>query len=283
MKTKIIPIFAFILCTFLFNQVKAQSDVIIYTDNFGPGISNSFFPNTGGTMSEVTTEFYSGTKSIEWFVGTKPYANLNFTVWPYKNYTDYVADGFNFEFYFKSPSTSLASNMYLKAKFWSKLDPDPKIQTVYNLTPVKLIADGEWHKVSIPLSSFTASAGFTWASINYIEIITDHTNLNGATLYFDELKIASRLTSVTNQIKSDINNFIKIYPNVVKHEAKIAIGEVEGEMKLYDITGRMVHNFGIVKSNSEIIWKEANQLPNGMYYCKLDNFNGEAVKILIQH
>lgn len=283
MKTKIIPILAFALCTFLFNHVKAQSDVLIYTDNFGPGISNSFFPNTGGTMTEVTTEFYAGTKSIEWFVGTKPYANLKFTVWPYKNLIDHAADGFNFEFYFKSSSTSFASKMNLKAKFWSKLDPDPVIQTVYNLTPDKLIADGQWHKVSIPLSSFTASAGFTWASINYIEIITDHTNLSGATMYFDEFKISNPLTSVTNQTISDINKFVKFYPNVVKNEAKIAIGEVEGEMKLYDITGRVVHNFGTVKSNSEIIWKEASLLPNGLYYCKLNHFNGEAVKVLIQH
>jgi hypothetical protein len=283
MKTTTIFIFTLFFGLILSGSLKAQSEIIIYTDNFGPGISNSFFPNTDGTMGEVSTQYFNGTKSLEWFVGTKPYADLKFTVWPVKDLSSHVASGFNLEFYFKSPSVSYANKMYLKCYFRSKIGTNPAYDCTFNLTPTQLVADGEWHKVSLPLTSFVNATGnFTWTDVNFVNIYTDHTNLNGATLYFDEIKVSSTILS-NIQHKADMNDYVKIYPNVVKGEANIIIGDINGNLKLYSITGKMVHDFGNVRANSEISWNGATNLPEGIYYCKFDNIAGGAVKLIIQH
>lgn len=283
MKTTTIFIFTLFLGFFLSGSLKAQSEVLIYTDNFGQGISNSFYPNTDGTMTEVTTEYNSGTKSLEWFVGTKAYADLKFTAWPVKDLSSHVASNYNLEFYFKSPSTSYASKMYLKAYFRSKIGTNPAYDCTFNFTPTQLVADGQWHKVSIPLTSFVNATGnFTWTDVNFINIFTDHTNLNGATLYFDDIKITSTVLANV-QHKAELQSLVKIYPSVVKNEARIKVGDIEGNLKIYSITGKMVHNFGNVKANSEISWIGATKLPEGMYYCKFDDFTGESLKFIIQH
>lgn len=283
MKTKTILIFTILLGFVVSGSLKAQSEVLIYTDNFGPGISNSFFPNTDGTMNEVTTQYFSGTKSLEWFVGTKPYADLKFTVWPVKDLSSHAASNYNLEFYFKSPTISMADKMYLKCYFRSKIGTNPAYDCTYNLTPAKLIADGEWHKISIPLTSFVNTTGnFTWTDVNFVNIFTDHTNLSGATLYFDDIKVVSTLLSNV-QPKAELKDFVQIHPNIVNSDARIVVGDIEGQLKLYNVGGKAVHDFGYVKANSEISWSGSAGLPDGIYFLKIDNFSGASLKFAVQH
>lgn len=216
MKAKIylsIMLWNIILCSF---KSYAQSPVVIYDDAIGAGLTFNSWPGTGGSIAESTLSPYSGTKDIEWVVSTKN-THLGLDFWPVKDLSTHTSNNYVLEFYFKSASVSYASKMNLKCKFIDYISgAAAQWENVYTLTPTQLICDGFWHRVSVPLSffqdvgtwkgsTFYPAGNFVWNAINRLRFMTDQNNeLQGATIYFDEIKIipAAVATSATDYFRT---------------------------------------------------------------------------------
>lgn len=274
-------------------QIKAQSTVEVYTDAAGANVTLNSYPGTG-TVSEVTSTFYSGAKSIEWVVGPKN-THMGFDFWPVKNLSASVAANYAVEFYFKSSSDSYSPKINLKCKFLDYLNgAAAQWENVYTITSTQLICDGSWHKVSIPLSSFVdqgtwknstfyPAGNFVWTDINRFRIMTDQNNdLIGAVFYFDDLKITSQVTTNV-EIKDDSNDNLLVSPTVINDHAVFTTGNYEGRLKMYNLNGEVVYDLGYVKSNSTFIWNRASNLAAGIYFCKFDNLSGESFKVVLKN
>jgi len=194
----------------------AQSPVVIYDDAIGAGLTFNSWPGTGGSIAESTLSPNSGTKDIEWVVSTKN-THLGLDFWPVKDLSTHTSNNYVLEFYFKSASVLYASKMNLKCKFIDYISgAAAQWENVYTLTPTQLICDGFWHRVSVPLSSFQdvgtwkgstfyPAGNFVWNAINRLRFMTDqNTELQGATIYFDEIKIipAAVATSATDYFRT---------------------------------------------------------------------------------
>lgn len=291
MKTKL-SILAVMFAGFTsIQQISAQSTVEIYTDAVGANVTLNSYPGTG-TVSEVTSTFYSGAKSIEWVVGPKN-THMGFDFWPVKNLSASLAANYAVEFYFKSSSDSYSPKINLKCKFLDYINgAAAQWENVYTITSTQLICDGSWHKVSIPLSSFVdqgtwknstfyPAGNFVWTDINRFRIMTDQNNdLIGAVFYFDDIKITSQIT--TNiEVKADSRNKFTINPTLINDYAVFTTGEIEGKLKMFNTKGEVVYDFGYVKPHTTFSWNRLNTIPAGVYFCKFDEAPTQSIRLLL--
>jgi endoglucanase len=270
-------------------------DLSIYSDTPGAYISFSFWPNVGGTMAETTTTAYESSRAIEWIPGERPYGDLGFVFWnnflnsPI-NLSSYADNLSSLKFWFKSSSAIDPAKVALTCKFTNFSEDGIPYENVFELTDQQLKFDGNWHKISIPLSAFAdkgtyhngifyPAGKFSWTKINKLKISTKNTDLKGTVLYFDEFKISSDMISEEKGIST--SEYLQVYPTIIKDKAYLKTGNTSGNIRLYNISGNLVHDFGTIEANSTHVWLDFQHIPNGIYFAKATNNTYTTAKIII--
>ncbi len=162
----------------------------------------------------------------------------------------------------------------------------------YIITDIIASWDGEWHPVSIPLSSFTEHGSwdnntwynpigaFEWQAIDRFEIVAEQSSLNGIEFNFDNIRITNTPASVIEKITdADHATLIWINPNPVYQEMNIYYRvEEDGpvEISIFNIAGqkiatlvnedRAAGDYTLmlnIKDNGNIF------LPAGVYFCRI--------------
>lgn len=270
-------------------------DLSIYSDSPGAYISLSFWPNVGGAMAETTTIAYESSRAIEWIPGERPYGDLGFVFWnnflnsPI-NLSSYAENLSSLKFWFKSSSAIDPTKVALTCKFTNFSEDGIPYENVFELTDQQLKFDGNWHKISIPLSAFAdkgtyhngifyPAGKFSWTKINKLKISTKNTDLKGTVLYFDEFKINSDMISEEKGITT--SDYLLIYPTIIKDKAYLKTGNISGNIRLYNISGNLVHDFGTIEANSTHVWHDFQHIPNGIYFAKASNNTYTTTKVII--
>lgn len=269
-------------------------DLNIYSDSPGAYISLSFWPNEGGEMVETTTTSYNSNRAIKWIPGDKPYADLAFVFWNNLlnapiSLTTYSDNLSNLEFWFKSTSIVNPAKIALTCKFTNFSGDGIPYENVFELTSQQLLFDGNWHKVSIPLSSFIdkgtyhngnfyPAGKFSWEKINKLKISTKNTDLKGTVLYFDEFKISTDVIS-GDKVSVALDQLL-IYPSVIQEKAYLKTGSASCSLQLYNLSGSMVYDFGTLEANTTHPMN-IQHIPNGIYFAKSTGNTYPTVKIIV--
>jgi PKD repeat protein len=96
----------------------------------------------------------------------------------------------------------------------------------------------------------------------------------GNSIYIDDINISNSITSIPILSKQDIN--FGVYPNPAANEASLSFSlpqEAKADIKVYDVAGRVVKDFGSTKLNMGThtynINKIDNNLTEGIYFIKV--------------
>lgn len=140
--------------------------------------------------------------------------------------------------------------------------------TNYNGTSYVPASAAEWRLISLPLSSI--SAGMRKNVIFSFEAYSN----GGNNIYLDDINIGGAVTSVETFTKEELG--MSVQPNPSSQSTTLSFtlpNPSTVDMKVYDITGKLVYDFGSSKLEAGFqhyqINKLDNNLTNGIYFVKL--------------
>jgi hypothetical protein len=140
-----------------------------------------------------------------------------------------------------------------------------------------------------PNSDSTPFEGFQWRSVDALKVnffwllfyLTDGNPGQSDTVWFDDIILA---TEYVGPIQAVEENVVKVYPNPCKEymgHNSITFNNLSSNdiIKIYNITGKLVHNSGNLTNNS-YRWNVGN-ISSGIYYYKVEGNNKAKGKIVI--
>lgn len=133
--------------------------------------------------------------------------------------------------------------------------------------------DHSWQEIQIPLSFFRESGSwennnwqnpmgkFDWKSIDRLEFVTESSDLLEGTLYFDDVRLSTIITSLANQ--NEIDNPFYFYPNPATNHIFLYENQDNPiiSYKIFDMQG-VIKQFGSTYDSNHI---QFNNLLPGCY------------------
>lgn len=129
-------------------------------------------------------------------------------------------------------------------------------------------SENDWRLISLKLNNLT---GQNRRNVRFrFEALSN----GGNSIYLDDINISNSITSIPVLSKQDIS--FGVYPNPAANEAKLSFSLPQAattDVKVYDITGRVVKDFGAeqlnVGNHTYNINKIDNNLTEGIYFVKV--------------
>jgi endoglucanase len=233
----------------------------IYSDNIGEGIFDASDPGHG------TLDFYNvdspqeGTKSIYWTDVTQ-YNAIAFEFKPDLDLSLLATHDHVLEFWVKGNTPGVMFDVrFIDTKTGPTDHPWRKGKTIDNTLATW---DGEWHKVTIPLSAleekgswdnawFPPEGKFDWKAVDRFEIVAEQQALTNIDFWFDDIRVSGEevpyeepITSVDEGIA---NSDLKVYPNPMKENMLIQ----------FSVTDSGPVNISLYTPAGQKIWIVANE------------------------
>jgi hypothetical protein len=162
----------------------------------------------------------------------------------------------------------------------------------YTMTDKNAPWDGEWHPISIPLSSFTEHGSwdnntwynpvgaFDWGAIDRFEIVAEHSSMYGIEFDFDNIRVTDSPLSVISKVRNNEDaDLIRIYPNPAFLDMNIVYKVEERgrvEISILNITGQKIGTLineekeaGEYSLNLNIKDVNGISLFTGIYCCRI--------------
>jgi len=199
-----------------FQMLPDSSEFELYTDYIGQNIDFNPWDFEVENLDFYWLEnVYSGSHCIKYHNAPR-YHKILFDFNPDKDLSYLKDAGYMLEFYVKSSHT----NVQFDVRFLDSVSDVPEDRPWRMGTRIdnsKVNWNGEWQKISIPLSdmieygswhndSWQDSKGlFDWTEINYIEFALENDDLIGKEVYFDDIKIVKQPVVLIADFSYDIN------------------------------------------------------------------------------
>ena len=273
----------------------------IYTDYIGPSILES------GSAGNGTVDYYSsgpqtGKYAIYW-TGSNQYAGLGFNFKPDKDLSALVAGNYELDFWVKgdTPGTKFQIR-FVDSK--SAVAGDHPWRMSYDIDQTKVIWNGTWQQLKIPLKSFKETGSwdnawfdqegkFDWKSVDRLEVISEFNAMGTQKIWFDEIRInGTPVTSVTDQLGTAFA--AKAYPNPFTGSTCIAYnlsGPGHVEVAVYELNGRKIAALLAERQAQGLHLVQWNPTQNGflnpkegVYICKImSSGKTETLKLIFQN
>jgi len=129
-------------------------------------------------------------------------------------------------------------------------------------------SESDWRLISLKLSSIKGT------NRNNVRFRFEAVSNKGNSIYIDDINISNTITSVATLTKQDID--FGVHPNPAANSTTLSFTlpqEAKTQVQVYDITGRLVKDFGKEKLNvgthTYNISKVDNNLTEGIYFVKV--------------
>lgn len=277
-------------------QKPDSAAFMLYTDHIGERIVGSGY--TEGTLDFYSTEQPNNESYCISWTGAVQYNNISFDFQPDKDLSKLVAEDFALDFIFRGDAPAFSFDVrFLDTKSGDPEDHPWRMRYTIdeNLVPF----DKKWHHVRIPLKDFTEHGAwdnewfnpegkFDWTAIDRFEIVAEHADLNGGTVWFDNIHIANLDTArvlvdtefneppVEEEITGTVDHLeernVKVYPNPVSNVLLISASTGgEYRLQLYDGLGKLVLE-RVFSSTTKL---NMSNLAKGIYVLKLSDNEGK--------
>ena len=268
---------------------------IIYDDYIGHGIfEESWLP--GGILNYYADDQPAvGNYCIFW-TGVDQYGCIGLRLAPIKDMSQLVDKGYAIDFWVRCAAPSAKIDI----RFVDTKTEDPgdhPWRMRYTIDANITEWNGEWQHLQIFLNEFTEHGSwdneqwynpqgeFDWTKIQQFEIVAEHHDLKGINFYFDNIRIVDpRVVHVDEKASVPYQfRLLQNYPNPFNPSTTIQFYLKKPEkvkLTIYNVNGQKV--FEIKKNwlpagEHSVTWFaediKGNQMPSGVYICKLESEN----------
>ena len=269
----------------------------VYTDYVSEKILESSNASGGTIDCYSTMEPNNGKYCIYW-TGTARYGYIGFDFNPNKDLSKLLANNYAVSFLVRgnTPGTKF------DVRFNDTKTPDPSDhpwRMGYTIDETMAPWDGKWHKIYIPLKNFKEQGSmdiiwynaiglYDWKATNNLLIVTEQGDLNGKSLWFDNIYLTnmdtlkannSTITDVALLQQADNKVSLIVYPNPVKNHVTIDYrinSKEDVSIEIYNMKGQKVKSLLHclqLPGNYSITWdsKDVGGVYNtsGIYFCRL--------------
>lgn len=285
-----------------YTQKPDSTGFMIYDDYIGNNTLESS-GSSGGLINFYSKEKPNTGKYCVSWTGSSQYGSIGFDFVPDKDLSYLRSKNYALSFFIRGtdPTTSIDVR-FVDAKTATVEHP---WRMKYTVDQTKVSWDSKWHKLYIPLSSFTeggasdggvwySAAGlFDWKAVNEFEVVSEKSSLTGKNVWLDNIQISNmdtaqvRETSIWSSVNQIYNpDALKACfspsENLLKICYNLAIaGRVDVE--LYSLTGQKIST--IISREQPAgaytnYWKRDNSIPKGIFILKSTIAGtGSAIKI----
>ncbi len=286
-----------------------STGVLIYDDYIGNNITSFNYLSESMLDYYNETETHEGEFCINW-TDANQYNFVGFDFKPNKDLSFLVTENYEIDFWIKANTAFNGIDIrFVDTKIDSLNDHPWRMR--YTIDNSVVNWNGQWEHVQIPLDEFTEHGSwddgqwfdpigeFDWTAIDRFEIVSEHQNLNGVSLWFDEIKIvdphsvgvsASDQTPAAFELKQNYPNpFGKSSPTgngftTIEYTIPNSSRAEHCRLSIYDILGRKIKTLvnSVRNSGTHRVNFPAEDLPSGIYFYRLvaGNFS-EAKKMII--
>lgn len=263
----------------------------IYSDYIGPKITES------SSIANATINFYSADKpnngkySIGWS-NSNQYGTVGFDFSPDKDLSTLKTENYALSLLVRGSSTSTSFDLRFTDTKTGSTDHPWRMN--YTVDQTKVNWDGKWHKLYIPLSSFSeggswdgtwynAAGLFDWKAVDRFNIVAEQVSLSGKSIWFDNIQICNMDTAKVYestiytdlQMPCQVSSDFKVYPNPISQSTVISYNLTNTEdvdISVYSVTGQKVKTITHARQTAGTYttsWKKDYNLPKGMYICRI--------------
>ncbi|MEL6923883.1 MAG: cellulase family glycosylhydrolase, partial [Bacteroidota bacterium] len=241
----------------------------IYTDQIEAGI---IAQNAGdGSKDFYNDEAASqGQYAIEWTQESQ-YGAVGFDFRPNKDLSYLVENDYLLSFLVRSDASSFNFDVrFIDTKVDDGFDRPWRMRVV--IDNEAYARDGEWQAINLPLSTFAEhgswddnmwfnpTGNFDWQAIDYLEFVSEYSNMGNTSVYFDNIQITDQLISNTDNLTKAVG--LVLFPNPTTHH--LTVQTQSGDQMRYelrDLIGRLLLQNEFYHSTQI----EMEHLPKGIY------------------
>lgn len=259
-----------------YTRVPDSTSLVIYDDFIGKQVFSSNY-------SEYPVSYYTPTNPAEgnFFIqweNPSQYNHTGFDFIPNRDFSSLVENDYSLDCWLKGnlPSAWLDIR-FIDSK--TGVGNDHPWRMRYTLQPSNITWNGEWHKISIPLSDFEEHGSwdnnqwydpvgaFDWSDVDRLEIVNEHGFSQAVTFCIDQLEIQG--LPLQNE-RQPVQIEYLVFPNPASQYLTIIAPEQEKyEYEIISLSGKIVQ-IGKIKTNHNI---NINLIDSGLYIINL--FNGK--------
>jgi endoglucanase len=272
----------------------------IYSDYIAENIFESGYAS-GGTIDYYSSEKPNNGNYCIYWTGSPQYAAIGFNFIPDKNLTRLKSENYALSFCVRGNSPG--TNLELRFLDTKTTDPnDHPWRMNYTLSGQAVQWDGKWHKVYIPLSSFSDQGSwdnstwynpvgaFDWKAIDRFEITTDQGALTNKKFWFDNIYIVNMDTArvFENSIYLSVNDAnlnsnkaltdVSVFPNPANQNTNIAFSlseQANVKIGIYNLSGQKIktllnnkHLAGEYNLDWNLCDESGHKVKAGIYICQ---------------
>ncbi|MCE5330816.1 MAG: cellulase family glycosylhydrolase [Bacteroidales bacterium] len=297
------------LVTALGLNQPAQQTYVLKPDSVGFSIYSDFIAekiNEASNASGGTVDFYApdkpnnGKRCLFWN-GCSQYGTVGFNFIPDKDLSELRSENYALSFIVRGNSSGAKFDLRFTDTKTGSADHPWRMN--YTMTETKALWDGKWHKVYIPLTSFTEGGSwddgswynpaglFDWEAVDRFEIVAEQAALTGKSFWFDNIQVVNmdtaqiyETTVFTDILPVQITNAaLTAYPNPAGHITTISYTTDSYEnvdISIYNLSGQKIKTIVNARQNAgkhSINWERdldsGKQFPKGIYVCRLQAGN----------
>ncbi|MBN2263386.1 MAG: glycoside hydrolase family 5 protein [Prolixibacteraceae bacterium] len=262
----------------------------IYTDMLQANLSNSSFGN--GTRNFFSESYpNNGEYCIEWAQPGR-YEVVGFDFVPNKDLSVLKENNFALSFLVRTNLPEAKIDVRFLDTKTDEPDDHPW-RMKYTIDSELLLPDEQWHKVYVPLTSFSEGGSwdgewfnpngkFDWTAVDKLEFVAEHIGFGESRMFFDDVVITN-LDTAQVRVRVSVEQQIQkeFFAHIENGVLRIEVNEPTLiEYKLMYITGSTAHS-GTFLNYAEIA---VDHLPKGIYVLYLNNQLGfvEKRKLVIR-
>lgn len=269
----------------------------IYDDYLGQGLNEASY--SSGTIDYYSTLIPNNDRYCLYWTGGPQYTTIALDFLPDRDLTKLVTAGYALDMMIRGNGAGFKFDVrFLDTKTSDPADHPWRIRTTF--TDQAPGWDKKWHHVHIPLRQFTEQGSwdngawynpagkFDWSAIDRLEIVAEHSPVDGKEIWFDNIMITDKDTAtVLEKGTLGIHAIqatgeapgLKFYPNPMSRSTTVTYFLPEkGPVKIsvYNINGKKVSdlvNETKARGKYAFQWDGKDELgkllPAGMYICLL--------------
>ena len=276
---------------------------VIYDDFIAEKIfENSWLP--GGILNYYSLEQPAAGEYCIYWTGVEQYGSIGLRFSPIKDLSQLVDGNYAIDFWARCNNPNAKIDVrFLDTKTENPNDHPWRMR--YTIDAGVTEWNNEWQHLQIPLGEFTEHGSwdknqwynprgeFDWKSIQFFEIVSEYHNLQGIEFFFDDIRIINpSATQINNEAPYPSRfHLLQNYPNPFNSSTSIQFylnktGKVS--LTIFNLAGRVVfkfvHNY-LTTGKQSIDWlatdTKNNQLPSGLYICRLESENESQSKRIL--